>query len=669
MDQAARAVSGWGVDRQAANGLGRSPFRYYGNYLYPALASSTPGMAGIQVEEPKSARIYIHLPFCTQRCTFCHFGVSTSVNDATMTRYVDLLLTEARALKARFPNVQVENYFIGGGTPSLTPIGKMDEILGEITGLFGTPDHGFNAVEVHPQLVHQEGAEDWLKLLTSYRFKRVSVGLQAVQQDQLDSMKRRHDVDEAVALVNMARRAGFDFFNVDLMYGLPGQTLEHWAETLEFAGGLPVDSLSTYPVAVRPMSEMNGLDKDADFPSGSENLAMSYLADVYLKTQGYEVGLRDYYYKTPAGFEHYADDSDGEMDAGAGIWNTLPLGMTAWGQIGDQIIWNGLTWGDYGAAVTENGLGWSHSVKLGATERFRRDVILSLRNGGMDMGVLNKRFDIDCRTVFAPQFDLMERLGLADFDGDQVSLTTAGGVIRDEVSMLFYSQSSMAALTAAERGAAEPIKVRYSYTTLPPHPSKPLNVLSVIASPNLDGGVRQAAAAFQAGAQSGGHNLVVRDLYFADGAPRDLGAATPGLFDAIRDEAAAADILALFFPVYWFGFPAELRRWLEGALVRGGGLQEAEDGALIGAMQAKRAIFWAHAMDEAAVSAEWAPALEQANIIQPFGFCELGGYRFDLQSGANAASVFEQSQRNEKAAFLGRWASAPDLYKPLDGLI
>lgn len=176
--------------------------------------------------------LYVHVPFCAAKCNYCAFYSEAGSADK-MTGYVDCLLRE---LERFAPQLAPQTIFFGGGTPSLLPATLMRRILERIPA---APEW---TVECNPSTVSTEKAN----LFREFGVNRISMGVQALDDELLDVIGRVHSVEAAIGSYRKLRAAGFGNINVDLMFGLPGQTMKHWRETLRQAIALEPEHLCTY---------------------------------------------------------------------------------------------------------------------------------------------------------------------------------------------------------------------------------------------------------------------------------------------------------------------------------------------------------------------------------------------------------------------------------------
>lgn len=186
------------------------------------------------------AGIYIHIPFCKQRCRYCSFFSSTK--EQRKREYVDALCEELRTRKAYIDSRNVESIYIGGGTPSTLQNEDFRKIFETIEKHFNINDGAEITLEANPD----DLSRDYLTMLRSYPFNRLSMGVQSFDDNLLKLLGRRHDAKRAIEAFNDARATGFDNISIDLMFALPGSTTESWSNDLETATKLHPEHISAY---------------------------------------------------------------------------------------------------------------------------------------------------------------------------------------------------------------------------------------------------------------------------------------------------------------------------------------------------------------------------------------------------------------------------------------
>ncbi|MDQ6987026.1 MAG: radical SAM family heme chaperone HemW [Mariprofundaceae bacterium] len=197
--------------------------------------------------------VYVHVPFCVHKCPYCDFN-SHVRNEPPWDDYRRALLAELTfwARQSQFSGRRIHSVFFGGGTPSLAPPSLIEALLCEIQRLFYFTDDAEITLEANPGSV--EAAR-----FAAYRaagVNRLSIGVQSFDDAELKWLERIHSGDEAKNALATARKAGFDNINLDLMYGLPRQTMDAWLENLDSAIALSPEHLSCYQLTVEAHTEL-----------------------------------------------------------------------------------------------------------------------------------------------------------------------------------------------------------------------------------------------------------------------------------------------------------------------------------------------------------------------------------------------------------------------------
>ena len=190
--------------------------------------------------------IYIHIPFCHRKCSYCAFYSKVESGRLKVERYVDALLEEM-ASRRNEQTMPVRTVYFGGGTPSILSISQLGRIVDGLRTCFDL--HGVEeaTLECNPEDLTPEYLDELRKL---HFFNRLSVGVQSFDERLLRTINRRHSPQQAIASVRNAYDAGFENVTIDLIYGLPGQTMADWQATLAQATALPIKHISAYALTV-----------------------------------------------------------------------------------------------------------------------------------------------------------------------------------------------------------------------------------------------------------------------------------------------------------------------------------------------------------------------------------------------------------------------------------
>lgn len=228
--------------------------------------------------------LYIHIPFCKQKCSYCDF-YSLAGNEGRMAEYVEALCADLSETAQYTAGYSVNTIYFGGGTPSYLGEKQLVRILKTILKNYRVEKDAEITLEANP-----DSAGDWkmLRALRRAGFNRVSLGMQSACDEELKEIGRIHTAAQTHSAVDAARRAGFDNLSLDLIYGLPHQTMTRWQENLRTAVALAPEHLSCYGLKVEEGTPLFARQDSAALPDDDAQ-ADFYLWTVdYLAAHGYE---------------------------------------------------------------------------------------------------------------------------------------------------------------------------------------------------------------------------------------------------------------------------------------------------------------------------------------------------------------------------------------------
>ena len=184
--------------------------------------------------------IYIHIPFCKTKCIYCDFFSNVRLDQKD--RYVQALCDEIEIRKEYLGNDPVRTIYFGGGTPSLLNQSDFDRIFDKLNDTFDLSQASEITIEANPD----DLSPQYIATLASLPFNRISMGIQSFSDDDLRFLNRRHSAEAAIRAVKECQANGFGNISIDLMYGLPNQTLSDWEKNLETALSLQINHISSY---------------------------------------------------------------------------------------------------------------------------------------------------------------------------------------------------------------------------------------------------------------------------------------------------------------------------------------------------------------------------------------------------------------------------------------
>lgn len=372
---------------------------------------------------PHNIAVYIHVPFCRRKCNYCSF-VSYEDREAEIPAYVSVLKKE---LARRGHGEGVCSVYFGGGTPSLLSAEQIGDILALVSSAFVVGEKVEVTMEANPGTVDMTYLAD----VRSRGINRLSLGVQSMNDDELLLMGRIHTRAEAADAVRFARDAGFDNLSLDLIYGLPGQTLPDWQNTLDEVLEMGPEHLSLYCLHLEAGTPMWAAIESKQIPDIDTDLS----ADQYELAEDMLSGH---------GYRHYEISNwakpGKECRHNMIYWKCLPYlgaGVAAHSFINGRRLANPESLAEYLAA---NGLELEvdpdkeSSPELQLAEK----IFLGLRLcDGISVDDINSHFGIDLMEYYSHQVEEIVEAGLLEFAGRQLRLTRRGRLLSNEVFWRF----------------------------------------------------------------------------------------------------------------------------------------------------------------------------------------------------------------------------------------
>lgn len=370
--------------------------------------------------------LYFHIPFCLRKCSYCDFS-SFDNPEISIPGYVDLLLDELRFRSKNFAPVNAPTIYFGGGTPSLlTPV-QISRLIQAVRGYFSIDKTAEITLEANPGTVTPASLAGYL----AAGVNRLSLGVQSLDDRQLALLGRIHSADEAKEALNAARAAGFSNIGIDLMHGLPGQTLDDWQSALSGAVAMKPQHISAYGLSVEEGTPFAALTESGELMLPDEELAaaMFELTAEFLGKAGYEhyeisnfalPGYRSRHNQVYWQRGNY-------LGFGAGAHSFLNLQ-------GYGARWeNPSALAEYATAVSSNMLP-VNEFSLSGKEAMSEFMFLGLRMlEGVDMEKFAAQFGMGVEEAFPNVISRLCEKGLLAEEGSVVKLTSRGLILANRV--------------------------------------------------------------------------------------------------------------------------------------------------------------------------------------------------------------------------------------------
>ncbi len=387
--------------------------------------------------------VYVHIPFCEARCFFCGCNVVITKNHQKSNPYIDSLEREFAAVKSTgIANRPVRQYHWGGGTPTFLSEDEMRRLHDIFRNTFRFAEDSEVAIEVDPR--HTTPGQ--VKLLAEMGFNRVSMGVQDFDEKVQEAVHRIQSEAQTRSIVECARDAGIRSINIDLIYGLPYQTLDGFKVTLERVLDIRPERVALYHYAHVPWirKHQNALPDEA-FPDSTVRMNIFTYAVAAFTAAGYEY----------IGFDHFALPDDELAVARRGGFlqrnfmgystrrgtDLIPFGVSSIGEIDGAFVQNPHEVDPWTKRANETGFAVYRGHVLDREDRLRREVILSLMcNNRIDKRAIERDWQIDFDSYFARELGELEgpeRDGLVVRGKDTVDSTPLGQVFLRNLALPF----------------------------------------------------------------------------------------------------------------------------------------------------------------------------------------------------------------------------------------
>ncbi|MCX0399414.1 radical SAM family heme chaperone HemW [Clostridium perfringens] len=359
--------------------------------------------------------LYIHIPFCAQKCLYCDFP-SFARKDHLRKAYIEALNKEIISLREKHNNLEINTIFIGGGTPSVLEPDELECLLKEVAKLNMAKDIEYS-MECNPGNL----TEEKLEVMKKYGVNRISMGLQAKQDNLLKGLGRIHNYKTFKENFLLAKKVGFNNINVDLMFGLPNQRLNEWEETLREIISLEPAHISAYSLIIEEGTAFYNLYENdkLKLPTEEEERKMYHLAKKILEENGfnqYEIS-------------NYAKEGK-ECRHNLAYWNMdnwIGVGSAAASYINGKRIKNISSVEKYINSINEKREAVEEIINNSKNDNMEEFMFMGLRKiNGIDENEFKKRFSMNINDVYGEILNKYIDEGLLIRESGRIFLSEKG---------------------------------------------------------------------------------------------------------------------------------------------------------------------------------------------------------------------------------------------------
>ncbi|PWX12815.1 coproporphyrinogen III oxidase [Clostridium perfringens] len=359
--------------------------------------------------------LYIHIPFCAQKCLYCDFP-SFARKDHLRKDYIEALNKEIISLREKHNNLEINTIFIGGGTPSVLEANELECLLKEVAKLNMAKDIEYS-MECNPGNL----TEEKLEVMKKYGVNRISMGLQAKQDNLLKGLGRIHNYKTFKENFLLAKKVGFNNINVDLMFGLPNQSLNEWEETLREIISLEPAHISAYSLIIEEGTAFYNLYENdkLKLPTEEEERKMYHLAKKILEENGfnqYEIS-------------NYAKEGK-ECRHNLAYWNMdnwIGVGSAAASYINGKRIKNISSVEEYINSIKDKGEAVEEIINNSKNDNMEEFMFMGLRKiNGIDENEFKNRFSMNINDVYGEILNKYIGEGLLIRESGRIFLSEKG---------------------------------------------------------------------------------------------------------------------------------------------------------------------------------------------------------------------------------------------------
>ena len=374
---------------------------------------------------PVQLGIYVHIPFCQHKCFYCDFN-SGPVSQAARRAYLRAL--EQEIVNSPWRGVPARTLFLGGGTPSELTRAELEYLMATLKKVFVFSDTVEQTIECNPGTLNPALAAAF----RSSGLNRISLGVQSFHNHHLQTLGRTHDADQAREAYRLARQAGFNNINLDLIFGLPDQSLKEWKADLYEAIDLSPEHLSLYNLTIEPGTEFGHRQARGELQEIDEDLA----ADMYEMAMDVTAN---------AGYEQYEISNycrpDRQCAHNRIYWNNEPylgFGVSAASFTGGIRSTNTGSLAEYGRTASRGQTKRAIEERLEGRAALGEEIMLRIRTReGISLRALSCRYQCDVAALFSDSVNSLLRRQLIEQTEDRIRLTRQGKLLANQVCLQF----------------------------------------------------------------------------------------------------------------------------------------------------------------------------------------------------------------------------------------
>jgi oxygen-independent coproporphyrinogen-3 oxidase len=388
----------------------------------------------------RRAGIYLHIPFCERKCTYCNFN-TTDFFEGLAGRYIDSVSQEIAywgenlALSSG-ERANVDTIYLGGGTPSIVEPDLLSKVLVSCRAAFDVAPESEVTIEINPATLSSRKIDQWL----STGINRASIGVQSFIDRELISLSRTHTAEQARRTIDALREAGFKNISLDLIAGLPEQSLADWEFNLREALAIEPEHLSLYMLDLKEGTQLyaqlkRGLRPQPDDDVTAEMYRMISAATQAAGYEHYEISNFARCAGTTEAISPFRSKHNSKYWTGATFYG---IGCGAHSYDGSARWVNVLKTETYIERIAKDGNAIAERTQLAEADRAAEALFMGLRlREGISLAAFRSEYGVDVIERYGDELPRLSDAGLIDIGGGRLSLTAAGRLLSNEVFVSF----------------------------------------------------------------------------------------------------------------------------------------------------------------------------------------------------------------------------------------
>ena len=406
--------------------------------MYPPMTDDEL-LASYTMPEDGRLDVYAHIPFCRQRCVFCHYPLKLGINQGDeKDRYLSAFEKEMDIYMSKLgiDRIIARSILVGGGTPTYLSLKQQKRFLDMMANRIDMSTCRQYTFDVDPNTLLGEEGRERLRMLRDYGTDRLTIGIQSLDDEILRLMNRHHNAAQAIESIEETHKVGMTV-NIEFIFGFPGQTVEGWADMIERACQLDVEEIQLYRLKIDAYGDYQGpvkklITKRPDLvPTIEQTVIMKQVAIDILARHGYTENLRRVFSKE---YKHHSRYAHNQC---CRLLDQIGFGLTAFSSLRDRFALNTQHFDEYYSLIESGHLPINRGIIRSPEEQMRWAIILPLKNRSARKSDFLRATGKPMEHYFRAKIAKLQDAGLVVEDEERLVLTKLGAFFADEVVQQF----------------------------------------------------------------------------------------------------------------------------------------------------------------------------------------------------------------------------------------